>query len=71
MKGRTQRHASVTAYLLEVRTVQDSSKLSEECANPLGAFRDLDVEQLLDGERVAELVCHWTRSQFQFEVNTL
>jgi hypothetical protein len=40
------------------RTVEDTSDLAEEGADPLCARRDLDVEQLLHGEGVAELVGH-------------
>lgn len=43
--------------------VQDTSDLPEESTDPLSALRDLDVEKFLDGERVAELVRHWTGGQ--------
>ena len=38
--------------------VQDPRDLAEQRADPLGALGDLDVEQLLDGEREALLVGH-------------
>jgi hemin uptake protein HemP len=38
--------------------VQDSGDFSKQCSDVLGALRDINVQQLLDGQREALLVCH-------------
>jgi hypothetical protein len=38
--------------------VQDTGDFSEERTDVLGALWDIDVQQLLDGQREALLVCH-------------
>jgi hypothetical protein len=40
------------------RTTEDTRDLAEHGSDPFGAFGDFDVEQLFDGEGVAQFVCH-------------
>ena len=39
-------------------TVEDTGDFAEKSSDPLGSLRDLDVEELLHGEGVAEFVGH-------------
>ena len=41
--------------------VEDSGDLSEKSSDPLGTLGNLDVQQLLDGQRVTQLVGHYKR----------
>lgn len=38
--------------------VENTGNLSKQCSNPLGTLRNLDVQELLDGEGKALLVGH-------------
>jgi hypothetical protein len=42
--------------------VEDSGDLSEKGSDPLGTLGNLDVQQLLDGQRVTQLVGHYKRT---------
>ena len=42
----------------EEHTVQDAGDLAEQCSDPFGALRNLDVEELLNGKRETLFVCH-------------
>ena len=51
------------------RTIENASDFSKERSNPFCAFRNLDVEELLHREGVAELVCHWKKMKtIRFEL---
>lgn len=44
------------------RTVEDTGDLSEEGSDPLGTLWDLDVQEFLDGKRVAEFIRHYSEN---------
>jgi len=45
------------------KMVQDTRELAKERADPFGALGNLDVEELLHGERVRKFICHYQDSQ--------
>jgi hypothetical protein len=41
------------------QTIENTGNLAEQRPDPFRALWDLNVKELLNCERVAELVCHW------------
>jgi hypothetical protein len=41
------------------QTIENAGNLPEQCSDPFRALWNLNVKELLNSERVAELVCHW------------
>jgi hypothetical protein len=41
------------------QTIENAGNLAEQRPDPFRALWDLNVKELLNCKRVAELVCHW------------
>lgn len=47
-----------TETIKERRTVEDTSNFTEQSTDPFRTLRNFDVEELLDGQRVTQLIGH-------------